>query len=219
MISQRYLVPARLGDAPLGSGFEPVCTGIQSRPATRRLINHDLHCSRQNLNTGNYMNRSNRRSALAVRLGDLCSPAFTLTDPRTGWPAEGMVALATGLLPVAVYLGPIGLSHRGRDAVERRFQNPGQGKPVVATDVRVPLLLGLWTEGDSPVLVGMDARRHVGMGTRKSLFVPVRSLLLAERCGWAGHVSGSGEWILCFKPHRLADYVEARLKETRGGAR
>jgi hypothetical protein len=166
-----------------------------------------------------FMSSSNGRFDLAIRLAELCSPAFTLTDPRHGWPAEGVIALAEGLRSIACYLGPIGLSHRGRDQVERRFQNPGKGKPVLASDGRIPLLLGLWNDGGTPVLVGMDARRHLGARTRKSLFVPLSTLRLGAQCGWAGHVSSSGEWIICFRPERLADYVEARLQETRGGRR
>jgi hypothetical protein len=165
------------------------------------------------------MNRFSRRFGLAALLGELCSPTLAVTDPQTGWPAAGMVALPSELRPVDIYVGPIGLSHRGRDHVERRFQNPGKNKPVFASDGRFPLLLGLWTEGDSPVLVGMDARRHVNATTRKSLFVSLRSLRLAQQCGWAGHVSSSGEWILCFSPDRLADYVAARLQDTDADAR
>jgi hypothetical protein len=164
------------------------------------------------------MNRSTRRYALAIRLAELCSPTLTLTELKAGWPAEGMIALSAGRCPVAIYLGPIGRSHRGRDDRERRFQNPGKAKPVLATDGRFPLLLGLWTEGDSPVLVDMDARRHAGAATRKSMFVPLSTLRLAAQCGWAGHVSGSGEWILCFSPDRLGDYVWARLQEYGGQA-
>ena len=159
------------------------------------------------------MTRHTRRTEVALRLAALCSPAFTLTDPGTGWPAEGMITLSDGPRHVHCYVGSIGLSHRGRDEVERRYQNPGKGKPVLAKDGHLPLLLGLWTERERPVLVGMDTRRHLGASTRKSLFVPLRTLELATQCGWAGHVSGSGEWILCFTPDRLADYVEARLKE------
>jgi hypothetical protein len=164
------------------------------------------------------MNRSRRRTSLVALLAELCSPALTVTDPRAGWPAEAMVGLASGLIPVDLYLGPVGLSHRGRDHAERRFQNPGRSKPVFGTDGRIPLLLGLWSEGGAPVVVGMDARRHVGAVTRKSLFVPLRSLQLAAQCGWADHVSTSGERIVCFSPERLADYVEARLEASRGGS-
>jgi hypothetical protein len=42
------------------------------------------------------------------------------------------------------------------------------------------------------------------------------ALDLARRCGWAEHVSASGERIVCFTPPRLADYVESRLEEMDG---
>jgi hypothetical protein len=130
------------------------------------------------------MKRSNhRRNALGTHLGELCSPVLTLTDRKTGWPAEAMVALPSGVLPVACYLGLIGLSHRGRDHVERRMQNPGKDMPLLAGDGRMPILLGIWTEDETTVLVGMDARRHLGATTRKSLFVPLDTLRLAQEGG------------------------------------
>jgi hypothetical protein len=163
------------------------------------------------------MNRSNHcRTALVAHLGELCGSTLTLTDRRAGWPSEALVALPSGPLPVACYLGRIGLSHRGRDHIERRMQNPGKGKPVLSGDGRMPILLGICSEGETPVLVGMDARRHLGATTRKSLFVPLAALDLARRCGWAEHVSASGERIVCFTPPRLADYVESRLEEMDG---
>jgi hypothetical protein len=163
------------------------------------------------------MKRSNhRRAALATRLGELCTPILTLTDRKTGWPAEATVTVHRGILPVACYMGLIGRSHRGRDHVERRMQNPGKGRPLLLGDGRLPILLGIWTEAETTVLVGMDARRHLAMRTRKSLFVPLDTLRVAQEAGWAEHVSASGERIVCFWPARLVDYVETRLEELDG---
>lgn len=67
--------------------------------------------------------------------------------------------------------------------MERRFQNPGQGKPIVAPAGMLPLLIGLWTEQGTPVLVGMDAMRHLDSQTRKSLFVPLPTLQAAQVSG------------------------------------
>jgi hypothetical protein len=163
------------------------------------------------------MNRSNpRRNALAARLGELCTPTLTLTDRKTGWPSEATVTVHRGVLPVACYMGLIGRSHRGRDHVERRMQYPGKDRPVLLGGGRLPILLGIWTEAETTVLVGMDARRHLGRRTRKSLFVPLETLRVAHEAGWAEHVSASGERIVCFWPTRLVDYVEARLEELDG---
>ena len=58
------------------------------------------------------------------------SEAFELTSAGTGWPSHFRARTSVGWTSIAVYLGPIGQSHRGRGAVERRFQNPGRDRPI-----------------------------------------------------------------------------------------
>ena len=116
--------------------------------------------------------------------------------------------MSTGSLNVALHVGPIGLSHRKRDDVERRFQNPGQNRPVVQPDGFTPILLGVWDGGTRPVLVIMDARQRLDRVTRQSLFIPLWQLQEAERSGWAEHQSTTGEMVVAFHPAMLPSYLE-----------
>jgi hypothetical protein len=111
-----------------------------------------------------------------------------------------------------MHVGPIGLSHRDRDAVERRFQNPGQDKPVTAPKGAFPLLIGLWEQGTSPVLVGMDATDRLGKDTRQSLFIDLSILRQAAKVEWAEYYSDSGELIVAFRPALLPRYIKLRTK-------
>lgn len=152
---------------------------------------------------------SRDRVQLLERVVDLVgADSLRVTDPRDGWPSLVEIRTASGWLPAAVHLGGIGLSHRGRDTVERRFQNPGKAKPVLAPPRTLPLLVGLSTEGGAPVLVGMDASHRIGAETRQSLFIPLWLLKAAASRGWAEHESTSGELIRAFHPALLPTYVE-----------
>jgi hypothetical protein len=110
---------------------------------------------------------------------------------------------------VAAHLGPIGPSHRKRDSVERRFQNPGQGKPVQSPPKEIPLLLGLSEEiADKPVIVGMETEKRIGKMTRQSLFMPLHLIKAAAATGWAEHFGETGERLIAFTPSLLPAYVE-----------
>lgn len=136
-----------------------------------------------------------------------------IDEPGKAWAARGEVMLPTGSCLVDVYVGPVGRSHRGRCDVERRFQNPGQGHPIRARRGHLPLLIGLWDgEGGDPILLGMDALRRIGLETRQSLFVPLRTLREAQQTGWAEHINAKGEQLIGFAPAMLPRYVELRLQ-------
>lgn len=147
-------------------------------------------------------------------IADLCGEAsIQIIHAAHAWPALASIQLPESNCPVALHVGPIGRSHRGRDEVERRFQNPGRGKPVQAPLGLLPLLLGLWDdEAGPPVLLGMDATRRIGEATRKSLFVPLRVLRTAQASGWTGHISASGEQLVAFHPEEIGRYAELRLR-------
>lgn len=153
--------------------------------------------------------RTSKLETLA-KIADLAGPGVcSITAPGKGWPSSASIKLSDGLVPVALHVGAIDLSHRGRDDVERRFQNPGKGKPVQAPAGSVPLLLGLWHEPPRrPVLVAMDAYRRIGRETRQSMFFPLSLLLEASETGWADRISASGERIFGFHPELLPSYVE-----------
>jgi len=150
-----------------------------------------------------------KRSTVLHRIAEVAGrEVLDVEDLRGGWPGIVRVRVDGGAVVTAMHVGPIGLSHRGRDEVERRFQNPGQGRPVEAPQGMVPLLIGLWEEGQRPVLVGMEATRRLGRGTRQSLFIPLWLLEQADRTGWAEHYSSSNERIVGLHPALLPIYVE-----------
>lgn len=155
------------------------------------------------------MAREDRLEILRRILALVGTDAASVVDAARGWPASVIIRVSDGPVPVAAHVGPLQKSHRGRDAVERRFQNPGQGKPVQSPAGMLPILLGLWDEPPQrPVLVAMDAFRRVGRETRQSLFISLELLVEAATKGWADRVSGSGERIFAFHPKLLPAYVE-----------
>jgi hypothetical protein len=113
-----------------------------------------------------------RRPQLAKRVAELAGDGvLTLTEIGQGWPALGDLALNGNPVPVAVFVGNVRLSGRFRDDVERRFQNPGQGHPIVLPPNRLPLLLGLWEDDcleqvTRPVIMAADVKRREGLQTR-----------------------------------------------------
>ncbi len=134
-----------------------------------------------------------------------------VVDLGNGWPGLVEVESSSGTLRAAIHIGCMGLSHRGRDAVERRFQNPGQNRPVTSPSGSVPLLLGVWEDEAWPVIVGMEITDHrLTANTRQSYFAPLQLLRQAEAVGWADHVSTTGEHIVVFHPRLLPVFVEMR---------
>lgn len=154
------------------------------------------------------------RNDLVDRLAVLASPALRLQEEANGWPSPAEVVSERSILPVSLFVSPIGLSHRGRDDVERRFQNPAGGVPLVLQPGRVSLLLGLWEDDrfvrmSNPVLALADAERRADRTTRWSVFVSLDTLIEAEETGWSTQISGSGERIICFRPELTGLAVEA----------
>lgn len=135
--------------------------------------------------------------------------ALELVDPGSGWPAYArMRSASSDWVAVAAYLGPIGQSQRGRDNVERRFQNPGKNRPIKDTSGAIAVLIGLYQSDGTRLLVGMDAVRRIGKSTRQSLFMPLHLLRSADAWGWAEHYSDTGEKLTAFRPSLLPIYIE-----------
>lgn len=154
------------------------------------------------------------RNDLVQRLVVLTGPALWLQEEANGWPSLAEVVSERRNLPVSLFVSPIGLSHRGRDDVERRFQNPAGGVPLVEQPGRVSLLLGVWEDDrfvrtSNPVLALADAERRADRTTRWSVFVSLDTLIEAGETGWSTQISGSGERIICFRPELTALAVEA----------
>jgi hypothetical protein len=154
------------------------------------------------------------RTRLALQLVDWVGrDRLTVIDARRGWPSYIDCATSAGVARLAAHLGPIGLSQRGRDAVERRFQNPDKDRPVVAPRGTTPMLLGLAVHRGKRLLVGMDAYKRVGKKTRQSLFLPIQLLRDAAQANWAEHYNDAGEKLIAFAPSLLPLFVEVYRKQ------
>ena len=101
------------------------------------------------------MEAGSRRSLLIDLAQVVGGSTATVIDARDGWP--GLIALRVpgSQLRIAAHVGPIGFSHRGRDDVERRFQNPGKRRMSEPPGF-YPLLLGLWRSTPGTVVLVRD---------------------------------------------------------------
>lgn len=154
------------------------------------------------------------RRAILEHLAELSDGTLALSDPADGWPGVGSLHVDEVVIPVAIWVGPIGNSHRGRDGVERRFQNPGSNRPIWMDTQRQPLLLGLWNEDayvpvESPVIAAADPRRREGRTTRFSVFLSLEALQTAAQAGWAEHRNDDGELLRYTTPAGLPELLLA----------
>lgn len=153
----------------------------------------------------------------ALRLAELVGrEGLVIDDPADGWPALGRVVGLDDPIEVALYVAPVGFSHRNRDDVERRFQNPGSDRPIELVPGALPVFIGIW-EGDDPdirevpaVLVTADPFRRVGRTTRFSVFPKVESLRIARATGIHVGETTTGEEIAAFAPSLLPAQVHAQ---------
>lgn len=137
-----------------------------------------------------------------------CGEAIRIVDERTGWPALAELRSASGDLLVSMHVARVVFSKRGRDAAERRYENPANGDPIVVLPGTIPLVMGLWTETGVPVIVVHDAERRLGQRTRVSLFVALACLEEAAATGWAEHISASDERIVALPAALFAVFAE-----------
>jgi len=152
---------------------------------------------------------------VTAQVQSLVGPSvLEVEDPGQRWPVLGVVHLPTESVRVALWLSRVIRSHRGKDLSERRFENPGQDRPIVIPSDRLPLLIGLWADDPlvdvpAPVLVGADARLREGKTTRFSVFQPLDALQAAATAGWETRESTSGELLTYFHPALFAAFVAA----------
>lgn len=147
------------------------------------------------------------RTDLLFRLADVLEDALHIREARAGWPSLVTVG-DRDRIPVALHLAQVGLSHRRRDALERRFQNPGTNVPVQHVPGYFSMLVGIWESDphvsvEETILVLAEAERRIGHQTRISVFVSLSALEQAQRTGWATHISDSGERMFYFRPELL----------------
>jgi len=154
------------------------------------------------------------RKRLAFQLRDWVGPErLELIDAGSGWPSRFDCKTPSGIVRLAAHLGPITLSKRDRDEVERRFQNPGQDHPVIALDGEYPILLGMTEIDHKPVVVGMDGVRRLGKETRQSLFMRKHLLPAGISQGWAEQANAVGERIVAFVPRLLPFFIDVYRAE------
>jgi hypothetical protein len=154
------------------------------------------------------------RTRLAATLCEWVGPHVVRSiDLGTGWPSTLTIKTRSGWTTAHVYVGPIGLSQRGRDDMERRFQNPAKGRPI-KDSAEVRLLLGLHELDAARLIVAMQADRRLDRPSRHSLFMPVHLLRSARAWGWAEHQSTSGERLVAFRPELLPAFVEMQILGT-----
>lgn len=149
------------------------------------------------------------RKDLARRVAAIVGPeVMVLQDAATGWPASVQILTDSGPVPVALHVGPVGFSHRQRDDVERRFQNPNKNAPVTALPHQIPVLLGVWDQEGQTVFVALDGRSRQGRLTRVSIFEPLALLRSALLRGWDEGYSSTGERLTAFIPSLLPVYIQ-----------
>ena len=159
------------------------------------------------------------RSDVALEIAQLAgSRVLQLEDAANGWPALGRLRVLGGWVDAALFVAPVGPSGRGRDDVERRFQNPGGLRPIEFPANRVPLYLGLWNYDslvpvEHEVLVYADARARAEKLTRFSIFPRISLLQEAASAGWAEGLTTTGEQMLYFHPTLLAIVGDAVANE------
>lgn len=154
-----------------------------------------------------------KRRHLARRLVTLCgADRLRLLDARQGWPSTCEIRDGAEWREAELYLGVIGETGR-RNADELRIQNPADGDPIRFSSTRSLLLIGLWTPAEgASVVVAWNAVRRVGRATRFSIFVPLTTVLAAQRNGRATHESASGEHITAYASSST-DWVATILRE------
>ena len=158
------------------------------------------------------------RQELVGEIAKLVGSSISVQAANDGWPALATVVTETGEHDLALFVGSAGLSGRGRDDVERRFQNPGQNRPIEIPPDRVPLLLGLWDADPlvavpHPVLYAADATKRETNVTRFSVFAKIEELQIAADEGWSEAENATGETITYFHPSLLPTYVEALVND------
>ncbi len=151
----------------------------------------------------------------AVVLQRLLGPSLLIEKNSDAWPIKGTLLIAQREISVDLFARVVGGSARG-NALERRFQNPSQGSPIVEAAGRQALLLGLWVErGDErAVIVAFDAHRRTNRNTRFSVFMPLALLEEAADTGYATHANLKGEMIHAFRPENLARYLQQLLESS-----
>ncbi len=154
-------------------------------------------------------------NAPVLSVAELLHPALAVTEAGSGgWPTKGTLTINGQAFDVAIYARRIGGSARGRN-LERRFQNPAQGTPIVDDPSRHGLLFGIWQEQGPAraVIVAFDPYRRMGRTTRFSMFMPLSLLEEAADTGFATHENATAETLYAFRPENIDRYIQAMAEK------
>lgn len=160
------------------------------------------------------------RTDLVLELQALVGETLAIEELASGWPSLVTLVEAGETRKLALFVSAVGRSHRNRDNVERRFQNPAGSAPIQDVPGYESVLLALWSSDElvhvrRPIVVVADAERRAGRETRWSVFLSLSALVEAVDAGWSSHTNDTGETIRYMAPELLPVAVEAALAGTR----
>jgi hypothetical protein len=123
-----------------------------------------------------------------------------------GWPSIVSVNGMGQSRRVSLYLAQV--SPMSRRSHEVRFQNPGQKRPILASDLSLPILAGFTEVDGNAMLVCAEATRRIGLMSRFSVLFTTDLLAEAKLRGWAERINENGERYFAFRANLFPLYVE-----------
>jgi hypothetical protein len=96
---------------------------------------------------------------IAALVGD---DVLRVTDATSRWPALATLMVDGTEAPVSLFAARVGLTSRDRDEVERRFQNPGQDRPIVS----IPAVVRCCSASGEPIRASRSTGRCWSRPTR-----------------------------------------------------
>lgn len=139
------------------------------------------------------------------------SGSIDVRDTGSGWPGLVEVDIQGRSQSVALHVSNV--SAHARKDYERRFQNPGNRRPVSAPLGYLPVLCGLARYQDTPVLVAINGASRIGREARFSILFNASILQNAALRGWSEYTSGTGEVITAMVPRLLPAYIDALIHD------
>lgn len=147
------------------------------------------------------------RQELFRQICSLAQPIATVVETGTGWPGIVNVQVPGGdVIRVALHVSVV-TGHSRRD-YEKRFQNPGDSRPVIGIHDGISILLGIEWFNERAVFVATDGKSRIDRSRRFSILFNNNVLRQAYSAGWAMYQSTVGERIYAFVPVLLPIYVE-----------
>ncbi len=153
------------------------------------------------------MRRTPRTEKFAAAIQAMGPLVVGPANPRDGWPGQLLIRTSSGPVNVALHVSSI--SSHARAPHERRFQNPGDTRPVSDFGgTALPVLLGTRDPETPNVFVAIDGHSRLGRRTRFSILFHKMILREAAANGWAMYESNTGEKIYAFVPALFPTFLE-----------